>query len=837
MDSSEYEEGLEKTSQKTSTFGDVLKANLASQTIVSGVKKIASAVTEIGKASLEAYGDYEQLAGGAQLMFGEAYNTVAQNAKNAYKTVQMSQNDYLQQVNGFSTGLKTALGGNEQAAADLAHKIVVAEADVVAATGNTQEAVQNAFNGIMRSNYTMLDNLQLGITPTKEGFQQLIDKVNEWNAAQGNATNYTIANLADCQSALVDYIEMQGLAGYAGMEAAGTIQGSTASMKAAWENLATGMADETADMEELSASFAESVNTAAENIIPRVKQIVKGVATGVADTVSYLRTTNSTLGKVVSAVDDLVTAAAAAGAAMAAIMVGKTVSNIATIFKANASALAFFTAESGKAAVAQAVLDGEFAVGDVVIGVLTGKITLATAAQAAWNAVMSVNPYILIAGAVAGLAVGVKHLSDTYAASAKEMGEYGETAEEVGQNIESLKTEYQELSDKINASNGDYDMSMVYQLSALEDAIAIAESRYGELAAAEAQAAEEAAAVAEATANVETAVNKISTAADTYVEAAQGIVENWFSVYDTVYDGLYNAATAFTDVAEATKMSYQGMMDSLEANIAFNERYTDSLNYITSAAESTGVNIDDLNAYLAGMSTTDAAGAMEAIRAQIEAAGDDSEAVAAILGNLNDAIGEYGTSAETAGYQMAQAVVDVKEQMQEAFDAYDKAIQGLDNYNELYAAAKNSMSGIVSGINNRMPAVLGKLDDLSEQMKTRLSGNFDGFTIRIQAIVETVEATIDGSHASGLSYVPYDGYIAELHKGETVLTAEEAAAYRAGMSSGDTSGGALSGYMAEILGSMNELIASSRENNAAIMADKTFQVGDREFGRLVREYA
>lgn len=37
--------------------------------------------------------------------------------------------------------------------------------------------------------------------------------------------------------------------------------------------------------------------------------------------------------------------------------------------------------------------------------------------------------------------------------------------------------------------------------------------------------------------------------------------------------------------------------------------------------------------------------------------------------------------------------------------------------------------------------------------------------------------SVDGSHANGLSYVPKDGYIAELHKGERVLTAQENAQY------------------------------------------------------------
>ena len=114
LDTDEYERKLKDSENKTSTFADVLKANLASGAIIAGVKKLAGVVADVGKAAYTSYARYEQLAGGAQLMFGDAYDFVAEKARNAYKTVQMSQNDYLQQVNGFATGLKTALGGNVQ---------------------------------------------------------------------------------------------------------------------------------------------------------------------------------------------------------------------------------------------------------------------------------------------------------------------------------------------------------------------------------------------------------------------------------------------------------------------------------------------------------------------------------------------------------------------------------------------------------------------------------------------------------------------------------------------------------------------------------------------------
>lgn len=269
----------DQASSQVETLSGKLKSGLvtAAKVGAAAVAAAGTAIVAIGKQAIEQYAEYEQLVGGAELMFGDAYDFVAEKAKNAYSTVQMSQNEYLKQVNGFATGLKTALGGNAQAAAELADKIVNAEADVVAATGASQEMVQNAFNGIMRSNYVMLDNLQLGITPTKEGFQEVIDKVNEWNAANGKATNYVIDNLADAQSALVDYIEMQGLQGYAANEAADTIQGSLASMRGAWQNLLTGVADDNANFDVLVSSFVDSLVGVGANIIPRINIVIQGL--------------------------------------------------------------------------------------------------------------------------------------------------------------------------------------------------------------------------------------------------------------------------------------------------------------------------------------------------------------------------------------------------------------------------------------------------------------------------------------------------------------------------------------------------------------------------------
>ena len=273
-------DGVDKAESALGKVGGTAKK--VGKVIGAGIAAGATAVAALTKSAVDSYAENEQLVGGSKLMFGDAYDFIADKAKSAYQNVQMSQNDYLKQVNGLATGLKTSLGGNAQLAAELADKIITAEADIVAATGSTQEEIQNAFNGIMKSNFTMLDNLKLGITPTKEGFQEVIDKVNEWNKANGEATDYVIDNLADCQSALVDYVEMQGMAGYAGAEAADTISGSLAMTKAAWQNLLVGFADETQDLDFLVGSLVDSVTIAAGKIVPKIAKILGGISDAMA---------------------------------------------------------------------------------------------------------------------------------------------------------------------------------------------------------------------------------------------------------------------------------------------------------------------------------------------------------------------------------------------------------------------------------------------------------------------------------------------------------------------------------------------------------------------------
>lgn len=144
----------------------------------------------------------------------------------------------------------------------------------------------------------------------------------------------------------------------------------------------------------------------------------------------------------------------------------------------------------------------------------------------------------------------------------------------------------------------------------------------------------------------------------------------------------------------------------------------------------------------------------------------------------------------------------------------------LENLPELLAAGLELIKGIITGILNGFGDLESTGGDLLDTLKEALKESIEIFLDIGSEIVQLItdgiseawdglvnwfdslwdglfknrkvdvevngnSSRVDGSHATGLSYVPFDGYLARLHKGEAVLTASEAAAYRSGESRGE----------------------------------------------------
>lgn len=275
----EMKKGFDDAGSGALKFGDILKANVLSEAIVSGIKKLGSVVKEvgsafikIGKQALDSYADYEQLVGGVETLFKDNASTVENYANNAYKTAGLSANEYMETVTAFSASLLQSLNGDTAKSAEVADMAITDMADNANKMGTSMDMIQNAYQGFAKQNYTMLDNLKLGYGGTKSEMERLLA-----DAQKISGVKYDISNLNDVYQAIHVIQGELGITGTTAKEASTTIQGSVSAMKSAWQNMLTGIADDNADFDGLVNNLVESIGTAAENIMPRVQIIIDGV--------------------------------------------------------------------------------------------------------------------------------------------------------------------------------------------------------------------------------------------------------------------------------------------------------------------------------------------------------------------------------------------------------------------------------------------------------------------------------------------------------------------------------------------------------------------------------
>ena len=251
------------------------KVKTAMKAVVAAVvvKKIVGGIAKISKAALEAYAEFEQLEGGVKKIFGDdAAKTVADNAQKAFQTAGISANQYMEQVTSFSASLIQSLDGDTEKAAKTADMAIQDMADNANTFGTSMDAIQNAYQGFAKQNYTMLDNLKLGYGGTKEEMQRLLS-----DAEKLSGIHYDISSLDDVYQAIHVVQEEMNVTGTTAREAMSTIEGSVNAAKAAWQNFLAGLGDDNADMDTLVSNLVTSAGAALKNIVPRLGKILQSL--------------------------------------------------------------------------------------------------------------------------------------------------------------------------------------------------------------------------------------------------------------------------------------------------------------------------------------------------------------------------------------------------------------------------------------------------------------------------------------------------------------------------------------------------------------------------------
>lgn len=264
-------------------------------------KEIGDGITD----SVEKYADYEQLVGGVETLFKGSADTVKGYAENAYRTAGLSANDYMETVTSFSASLLQSLGGDTEEAARKADLAITDMADNANKMGTDITAIQNAYQGFAKQNYTMLDNLKLGYGGTKTEMERLLSDAEAIKAAHGEMASYSIDSYADIVDAIHVVQDEMGITGTTAQEASETISGSISTAKAAVDNLITGLADSDADLAGLMSDAADSALTVAQNVIPAIANVITAPVRLIGDLVDPANSMIRILGDVQEAQSDL----------------------------------------------------------------------------------------------------------------------------------------------------------------------------------------------------------------------------------------------------------------------------------------------------------------------------------------------------------------------------------------------------------------------------------------------------------------------------------------------------------------------------------------------------
>ena len=266
VDLSKLKDGLQKV-------GDI--ALDVSKKMLQVSAAIGTALAGVVAAGVKSYASLEQNLGGIETLFGESADKVVENAKNAYKTAGVSANEYMEGVTSFSASLLQGLGGDTAKAADIADMAFKDMADNANKFGTSMDSVTAAYQGFSKQQYQLLDNLKLGYGGTKTEMERLLS-----DAEKFSGVHYDINNLSDVYSAIHVIQEELGVTGTTAEEAATTISGSAASMKAALDNFLNGSGSPEA--------LADAFSAMLENIVGVVEKLAPSLISGIQKLITTL---------------------------------------------------------------------------------------------------------------------------------------------------------------------------------------------------------------------------------------------------------------------------------------------------------------------------------------------------------------------------------------------------------------------------------------------------------------------------------------------------------------------------------------------------------------------
>lgn len=245
------------------------------------------AVGSLVKKSVEAYAEFEQLEGGLESLFGKGsaeMEKILAKSEQAYMDLTMSQNEYL---NSFERSYPLVNAGLSEGADSIEYtnKMLQISSDLYNTYGGSVENYQNAINWALKGSFVYLDNLNLGIKGTQEGF---IEAANSSGVLKRNISDVKELTNDEIIDVIQHYAQEYGVWGKTADEASKTILGSMNMTKAAWSNFVAGLSKDGADIDGLIDNVVKSALKFGENIMPVIMRALESIGKALPKIADYI---------------------------------------------------------------------------------------------------------------------------------------------------------------------------------------------------------------------------------------------------------------------------------------------------------------------------------------------------------------------------------------------------------------------------------------------------------------------------------------------------------------------------------------------------------------------
>ena len=422
------------------------------------------------------------------------------------------------------------------------------------------------------------------------------------------------------------------------------------------------------------------------------------------------------------------------------------------------------TKEMMLADIEQAALNGQLTLGQVAVGVLTGDITLATAAQVAWNAAVAAFPAAIIVAGLAAIGFSVYDAVQGQQEYIDSLVNTGETVGEVAANLDDMKAKYAELEEA--AKNGATEASLYTEMDALSVAIANTTERLDMLTLQEKLQAAAAEAAAQSTATyVETVDGQMipvseeaAAATEAFKNSLGGVVSEYTKTYDNISKKVQGWFGLFDTAKTNVKTSVSEMIAAMQSQIDFNTNYSANLNQIAQYG------LPEVGKAFQQMGADGAAYAAALVAAVEGAGGATSEGGQKIINSFK----EMSQGVSNSQADLTEALTNVTGEFDSAFgkilDSEEAAVAAMNMADDAAASGAATIKAYINAITAGVGPAGAAAAKVAKAAAAGLAGGGKGASGRGAVSVPLL--------ASGSDYIPFDNYPAVLHKGEMVVPAK-----------------------------------------------------------------